>query len=218
MNLPEESRKIVEKTKADVFKLHINEDKTPISIDVKEAAAEVNEATTKLVDSVDQITDVLLLILSKFDTTIRRINAGAILAILIGFAIFSAIIKIDNIAEKMEGATKASEETRKKLEKALVSLQEVEKSQRKTEVSVEEVKQQTLLESGIKIVPDKSRPGKAKVVISSKEISGSSLVPMALMSESPMKAGMIRKSASSKPEQVSIEIPIDLPKARVTTD
>jgi hypothetical protein len=208
-----ESKRIIEKTRAEIFKLHVNGEKTPTSFDVKQAAAEVNEATTRMVVSVDQITDVLLLILGKFDTTIRRINAGAILAIMVGVAVLSVIVKVDSITEKMEHETKASEEVRKKLESALLSLHEVKKSQKKTEVSVEEVKQQTSSKSEIKIVPDEDRPGRAKVVISS-ERSSKSEKPVTQPS-SPTPVSKISKSELEKSKDVSIEIPIDLPKAKV---
>lgn len=126
---------------------------------------EVTEAAVKFTDSVDVITETLILILGKFKSIIWRTNVGMAFG---GFVLITCLL----VARQTQQTALLQEESARKvailttkLQEALTRLDKIQDSATSTEKKVDAVKETAENKPSIEIVPDKERPGSAKVVI-----------------------------------------------------
>lgn len=126
---------------------------------------EVTEAAVKFTDGVDVITETLILILGKFKSIIWRTNVGMTFG---GFMLITCLLVARQTQRtallQQESAKKVADLTAK-LQEALSRLDKIQDSATSTEKKVDAVKETAENKPSIEIVPDKERPGSAKVVI-----------------------------------------------------
>jgi hypothetical protein len=126
---------------------------------------EVTEAAVKFTDGVDVITETLILILGKFKSIIWRTNVGMAFG---GFVLITCLLVARQTQQtallQEESARKVANLTTK-LQEALTRLDKIQDSATSTEKKVDAVKETAENKPSIEIVPDKERPGSAKVVI-----------------------------------------------------
>ena len=126
---------------------------------------EVTEAAVKFTDGVDVITETLILILGKFKSIIWRTNVGMAFG---GFVLITCLLVARQTQQtallQEESARKVANLTTK-LQEALTRLDKIQDSATSTEKKVDAVKETAENKPSIEIVPDKERPGSAKVII-----------------------------------------------------
>lgn len=181
--------------------------------------AEVTEAAVKFTDGVDVITETLILILGKFRTIIFRTT--------VGMAFGACVLVICLLVARQSWKTALIEEQNTQdiaqvtaqLKEALAKLDNIQKAADATEQKVDAVKQTADSHPSIEIVPDKGRPGKAKVVIRPPVTSATQARPaapkagglkMRIMDfEEPPPA---KAEAAPAPADL-VEIPIQIPQS-----
>jgi len=151
---------------------------------------DLKESTGAFVAGVDQITDVLLLILGKFDKALFRIQAVTVLSVLAFLGIMYVSFRVQVLSYQQDADQKELEALRNRLEK---KIDRVEKGQK-------EAADKT---PTIRIVGDED--GNAKVVIEPSE-SAKAAAP-------PPPSTTARYTAPA-PKATRVEIPLDLPNAK----
>lgn len=140
---------------------------------------EVTEAAVKFTDGVDVITETLILILGKFKSIIWRTNVGMTFG---GFMLVTCLLVARQTQQtallQQESAKKVADLTTK-LQEALSRLDKIQDSATSTEKKVDAVKETAENKPSIEIVPDKERPGSAKVVIRRTPAPAHSTMPFA---------------------------------------
>lgn len=128
---------------------------------------EVTEAAVKFTDGVDVITETLILILGKFNQIIWRTTVGMSFGAAVLVTCVVVAWRTNRTALEQEASARKIVELTGKFEEALRRLDKIQQSANSTEQTVNEVKATADAKPSIEIVPDKARPGSAKVVIRS---------------------------------------------------
>jgi hypothetical protein len=174
------------------------------------AVREVTEATVKFTDGVDVITETLLLILGKFNTLRRLTMIGMVFGASVLITCLMLTIRLTRTAVLQENTTRDVAQQAIQLKQALAKLDTIQHSTTVTEQKVD----QANAKPSIEIIPDKGRPGKAKVVIRSAPTSAPLPPPVALHSAAPKgraeQDDMPAAAMAPAPADL-IEIPIQIP-------
>lgn len=199
-----ENKKTVERVTMEFDAQRTKDVKVTEHLDPEAAKQELEEASLRLVESVDKITDVLLLILGKFDGTIRRVNVGTFIALLAFSSMIYTIYKVERLVGEINDMKIQYLVLFEKIKESSEKIDKVQDTAKKTE---EKVELGNLNQDGdIHIVPDLSgsKPG-AKIVITSKK-------------DRPRPIASAGSPPNPPPigSTYTIEVPIDLSKVKPT--
>lgn len=201
-----ENKKTVERItmEVDAQRKDVKISESPEHLDPEAAKQELEEASLRLVDSVDKITDVLLLILGKFDGTIKRVNIGTFIALLAFSSMIYTIYKVEKLVGEINNMKIQYTVLFEKIKESSEKIDKVQDTAKKTEEKVELGNQNQ--DGDIHIVQDLSgaKPS-AKIVITSKKDRSK---PVASAGSPPSP----EPSASSS--TFTIEVPIDFSKVK----
>jgi hypothetical protein len=164
---------------------------------------EVTQAAVKFTDGVDVITETLILILGKFNQIIWRTTVGMSFGAAVLVTCITVAWRTHSTAVEQEISARKIVELTGKFEEALRRLDKIQQSANSTEQTVNEVKATADAKPSIEIVPDKARPGSAKVVIRS--------TPTAPVSSSATPPPPSHKPPSSGQQDI-VEFPIQFAK------
>lgn len=176
---------------------------------LKAVKTEVTEAAVKFTEGVDVITETLLLILGKFNTLRRLTQVGMTFGGCVLITCLVLTIRIQRTAVLQESTTRDVADLTQQLKQALQKLDKIQQSATTTEQKVDLAN----AKPSIEIVPDKGRPGKAKVVIRSAPQPAApapSASPPTAAASKPAPPSMMMQ-APPAPAADLIEIPIQIP-------
>lgn len=178
---------------------------------IKAVKTEVTEAAVRFTEGVDVITETLLLILGKFQTLRRLTMVGMIFGGCVLITCLMLTIRITRTAVLQEKTTADIASQEVQLRQVIQKLNAIQESTTDTAAKVEEVNSKPSIE----IVPDKGKPGKAKVVIRSSTppvaAAPSASPPRPKTAAAGAKPAHDEMVAPPAPAADIVEIPIQIP-------
>lgn len=177
------------------------------SVDLDEAADDLGEAAGVFAAGVDTITSALLVILGKFDESLkkgerilRQQKSMTFLLLLLFLGLAFLLYRVENVIDKLAESQDRVVMVSSQVGAAVTELRDLSKAQQKTDAKVDEVKAESEKKPDIEIVSDNK--GGAKVVITPKTASKT------VSDIRPPKTPETSKSAEpSPPPPIEISIP-----------